>query len=352
MADDNFRSYRNRDPLPRDATDRIGGNDDDPLAELARLIGQSDPYPETRQPDAYKPEPLEDHAAASGEDWAADDQHDEPRAEDDYAPAPSSAPAADTYASYAPQERSYDREPAGGRHFSGPATPFSGFREQADADYRDERVPALRARELPAYATSEVDEDYAEEPEYDEAESDAAGDYYDEPARPRRRGAVVMVMAVLSLAVVGTAGAFGYRAMFGGSVIPSLPPIIKANNGPIKVAPNYGETPGGNSTQPDTVNPGASEKVVSREEQPVSIEPPKAPPRVVSSIPVVPNPSPPAMTVGQPPGATAQNPAPNSPWPKAHRRNPGDQRISTIGPAGIRFANGPIRFASCPGGRT
>ena len=34
---------------------------------------------------------------------------------------------------------------------------------------------------------------------------------------PRRRGGLVTVLAVLALAVVGTAGAFGYRAMFGNS---------------------------------------------------------------------------------------------------------------------------------------
>jgi hypothetical protein len=41
---------------------------------------------------------------------------------------------------------------------------------------------------------------------------------------------VVLVMAIFGLAVVGTAGAFGYRAMFGGSVLPTLPPIAKASN--------------------------------------------------------------------------------------------------------------------------
>ena len=48
-------------------------------------------------------------------------------------------------------------------------------------------------------------------------------------------------MAVLGLAVVGTAGAFAYRAMFGGSVLPTLPPIIKASNGPNKIVPNNGD---------------------------------------------------------------------------------------------------------------
>jgi hypothetical protein len=38
MADNNFRSYRGRD-----AVAPAGAQTDDPLAELARLIGQSEP---------------------------------------------------------------------------------------------------------------------------------------------------------------------------------------------------------------------------------------------------------------------------------------------------------------------
>lgn len=45
MADDNYRSYRSRDP--RDNSNPLAREGAaDPLAELARLIGQSDPYAE------------------------------------------------------------------------------------------------------------------------------------------------------------------------------------------------------------------------------------------------------------------------------------------------------------------
>ena len=43
MADDNFRSYRSRDAAARDESIRAREAVRDPLAELARLIGQSDP---------------------------------------------------------------------------------------------------------------------------------------------------------------------------------------------------------------------------------------------------------------------------------------------------------------------
>ena len=64
-------------------------------------------------------------------------------------------------------------------------------------------------------------------------------------------------------------------------------------------------------------NSGAAETLVPREEQPVSIEPPKTPPRVISTIPVVggQNVAQPGMTVGQAPAGMAPNVQSSSPWP-------------------------------------
>ncbi len=82
-----------------------------------------------------------------------------------------------------------------------------------------------------------------------------------------------------------SAGAFAYRSMFGGSMLPTLPPIIKASDGPNKIVPNTSKA--SPDSQANATTPGAGEKLVSREEQPVDIdEPSKAPPRVVSTIPV------------------------------------------------------------------
>ncbi len=51
MADNNFRAHRGRDPLVRD-DDNSSGRDAayNPLAELARLIGQADPVPDYAYP--------------------------------------------------------------------------------------------------------------------------------------------------------------------------------------------------------------------------------------------------------------------------------------------------------------
>ncbi len=318
MADNNSRADRGRDPLAWDNSRQAAS---DPLAELARLIGQSDSNAETdryqdrhRDPDAGRSHEV---APAPNTDWATEDRYAERdrRGGERYAP---SAPA--PYESYAPQERGYENdEPSGGRFFSGPAATFNGFREEPDAeepDAYDHDAPAaaLPARQSPAYATAEPrDDDYESgQPEYRREETYAADDYYDEAPRARRRSGLVVVMAMLGLVVVGTAGAFGYRAMFGGSVLPTLPPIIKANNGPNKIVP---ESQANSGTQAGATTKGSAENLVSREEQPVNVEPAKAAPRVVATIPIITGQGtlPPGM------GGAGEVPAQNSPspWPAA-----------------------------------
>jgi cell division septation protein DedD len=106
--------------------------------------------------------------------------------------------------------------------------------------------------------------------------------------------------------------------MFGGAILaPSLPPVIKANDAPNKIVPNRSDGQGSASNQAGAATSGAPDKLVSREEQPVAIQPPNAPPRVVSTIPVLPAPG--AAPAGQP-GAVAPAlpavPAPPSAPPK------------------------------------
>ena len=116
---------------------------------------------------------------------------------------------------------------------------------------------------------------------------DYADDYYEEPPRPRQRGGLVVMMAVLGLVIVGTAGAFAYRAMFGTVAFPSLPPIIKASIAPNKIVPSNGDAQADyNRATQAAATQAAADKLVSREEQPVSMEPPKVGSRVVATIPI------------------------------------------------------------------
>jgi hypothetical protein len=100
--------------------------------------------------------------------------------------------------------------------------------------------------------------------------------------------------------------------MFGGAILaPSLPPVIKANDAPNKIVPNRGDAQSAASNPAGASTSGSPDKLVSREEQPVAIQPANAPPRVVSTIPVLPAPAGPP-TAGAPalPAVPAQPSAP------------------------------------------
>jgi hypothetical protein len=300
---------------------------------LARLIGKSDPFADPVPRDTYGDERPDEAAQPPAPEWGAHDSYpDEHRpAEERYVrPPPRNEPLLPSFAPPPQQEHAYEDEPSsGGRFFSGPAARFNGFREDppvfpvaAPADNiryhddaapgspsSDDRPPVLPPRQPPPVFPPAAQEEraLAEIQAAEVGEAYGADDYDDDALRPRRRGGLVVVMAVLGLAVLGTAGAFGYRAMFGGSVLPSLPPIIKAGSGPNKIVPGYGDSHASNSAQTTGANIGSSEKLVSGEEQPVEIqEAPKTASRVISTIPISPNPGPvPPGVSGPSPFATA-----------------------------------------------
>jgi hypothetical protein len=112
-----------------------------------------------------------------------------------------------------------------------------------------------------------------------------ADHYYDDVPGSRWRGRLLVVMAVLALAVL--AGTVAYRAMFGGSVFPALPPIIKAGTGLNNIVRNNSDTRRSDSSQTSITSAGSSEKL-----QPMEIrEAPKAVPGVISTIPISSKPS-------------------------------------------------------------
>ena len=116
-----------------------------------------------------------------------------------------------------------------------------------DTHYRDQpELPVLTGRQSPALAPQAHDDRCeADGQQYDSADdqSYASDEYYEEAPHRRRRNVSIVVIAVLGFAVLGTAGAFGYRAMFGDSALPTLPPIIKAGDGPNKIVPANSDFP-------------------------------------------------------------------------------------------------------------
>ncbi len=161
MADNDFRSYRSRDAMaPRSAATPSRPHSDDPLAELARLIGQSE-APGDYDREARNVPSLD--VPAEGVDWAAEDRYadqSEPaeadydaRGDERYLP----AQQADVVPAYR-AGASYDREaePQLDGQYSPPARSFNGVRDYAlpeRARFRDEQEPVgSLGRQLPGFA--------------------------------------------------------------------------------------------------------------------------------------------------------------------------------------------------------
>jgi SPOR domain len=310
MADNGFRPPR-RDGAARNGASPQRYTTSDPLAELARLIGQSDAHRGFARDNGRQAESYDDSAPAAV-DWGAaeEDYSEQSRADDGYTPQPrqSYRPAPAHSASPLPdnvyEDRSYEDEAeVGARQYArAPAEDPRTARRNAsrqDSHYPDEQQPRnSRAEPLPYIPPAQggylAGAEDAGEPGYEQA---------DEEAPPPRRSGTIVIVAVLGLAVLGTAGALGYRAMFGGSVIPSLPPIIKPGDSPIKIVPQQAQAGATNQTDADAKD--TADQLVNHEEQPVNIQTANPVPRVVTTIPVISNAPDAPLPDSQPPAAAS-----------------------------------------------
>jgi len=171
-----------------------------------------------------------------------------------------------------PSERGKQKKPPSNRHFS-----FNGFPGEASdhppavnklqysvagqrtSPGRGDRQPVLPRPRAPTSLPTVSDDRHAGEMRAVETdETHGAYSFYDGLPSPRWR--LAMVIVVLGLAWLGVASAFSYRAVFeGGAVLPTLPPLVAANNGPKEIVPNYGDARPSNSSQTSS-----SEKFVAR----------------------------------------------------------------------------------------
>ncbi|MBR0872590.1 SPOR domain-containing protein [Bradyrhizobium tropiciagri] len=330
--------YQNR-PFPA-ADDYDGGAypdaaakaESDPLAELARLIGQTDPFgtaskaqpphPLLSRANARPPAAEDDEAPPAGPpSWmqrarreaAAPSppppiEYDEP--EQDYQPsavhplhryaAPPAQPAPEPVAAYQPTQ-AYE-----------PATAFDEEAQQHSAAGQHEQDPSRYDDALYGQLESGQQQDLEREPAYPDDPYAYQG--YEEEPEPRRRSkGLIMVAAVLALGVFGVGGAYAYRT-YVGSPRSGEPPIIKADNTPTKVIPAQAEAP---AKTPDRMAAGdGSEKIVSREETPVDPSTKATGPRVVfPPLNANANPPPPASVQTAPPPpapASANGTLPNN----------------------------------------
>ncbi len=299
MADDNTARFRSNDAYGRGADPQAPASD--PLAELARLIGQNDPFAEfgrdgrpQAQPDTgghsgvqygsypqYDPLPPQPapEPAYRQEDHHQDQHHDpqqdyrqqdyrqdpapqwpEPPRFSDPQPAQNYAhddwPASPAPQAYQPRDP-FPLPPQNPRPVPGFDTPpayadqgHQPYRDphpyQQASDYQPERPsfdapPSFLTADRPGFTQQPFAQGtppvYPTAPEAGAMPAPHDDGFYDDAPRGGRRKGLLTVAAVLALAVVGTASAVGYRNFFGGSSSSSPPPVIRASSEPSRVAP-------------------------------------------------------------------------------------------------------------------
>jgi hypothetical protein len=294
----------------------------DPLAELARLIGQTDPFAMGRanvkaqpqatqryqppqyqpqqqyQPEQYEPEPEApagpppwmQRANARSQQGAPQPQYDD---EPDYQPAP-----------VHPLQRfgAQQAAPAPQQH--------AQYQYEEGPQYAEEPQPDPSRYDDALYGQIESGQNYQRDPAYPDDPYAYQG-YDEEPEQPRKRGGMITVAAVLALAVLGTGGAFAYRS-FMGSPRSGEPPIIKADPNPTRVVPAQADNA---LKAPDRMTFGdGNEKIVPREETPVDVNARSGPRVVFPPLNQNTNPPPPASvaTSAPPPPGAANGTLPNN----------------------------------------
>lgn len=308
------------------------GGESDPLAELARLIGQSESsgiigranLQVPRRATAPEPDPAPDdfdqEPPAGPPAWLqrANRNASPPPVHDDEPDYPNSVHPLQRYsgARAAPEPEEYDETP---RYADAPDPS-----RYDDALYGQINDGLQHHEDEQAY----TDDRYAFEEGYDDGASDEL---------PKKRGGIFTVVVVLALAVVGTGAAFAYRT-YAGAPRSGEPPIIKADTSPTKIVPASSD---GITKVPDRLAAGdAVEKIVPREEAPVDVA--KAAPRVVFP-PFNPNSNASASPNAAPAGIPGSNSA-NGTLPNSEPR-----KIKTLAVKGEQPDGAAVPVTSAPG---
>ncbi|MFL5021177.1 MAG: SPOR domain-containing protein [Microvirga sp.] len=225
---------------PQSQPASVGRND--PLAELARIVGQDDPF----------------------QSILANDGSARPRQQ--------GSSIDDLFAVR-------DTMPQTAREM--PARAAHGGHVASSIDHGSYPRSHVRSPE-PAYAPQDQDaygnEAYAQDYYADQAGHYAEQDYdqsqdYAPVEKGRSRKGMIAIAAVVGAVVLGGGGA--YLASGSSAVTGGAPPLVKANNEPTKVQPqNPGgvEIPNQNKQIYERANQNTATKVVNREEQPVDVQ--------------------------------------------------------------------------------
>lgn len=254
MADNTYqRGNRPADPYGRSSSP--AGQPPDPLTELARLIGQNDPFADT-----VRGTPGDQSRQGN---WSDPGGRDPQYSNAGYGRSaqPSFNPDQQVKrARYSSEEEQYYRDHPGGQDYG---------QQYLHPEQRYEPDPRGYDRSMRG-GERYSDQEFADGPYFDERGHDQGGDTFDERPVARRRGGLIAVAAIVGLVVIGIAGAFAYRAFFGA---PGQAPVIRADNSPNKVVPagQGSDASSGKQIYDRFADRGQNERIVSREEQPVDM---------------------------------------------------------------------------------
>jgi sporulation related protein len=267
--------------------DAAGRAENDPLAELARLIGQTDPLaanPPKPQPAPHPlqpaPHPLQSRANVRAQSY-------QPQLEEEEVDLPAGPPPwmqrtrheVAPPQQYAAPSQDYEEpniQPSAvhplhryaTQHTAAPAAP--AYHEELPLDEPAQEADPSRYDDALYGRIEAGEQDFQREAAYPDDPYAYQSEAYeeDEPPPRKRSSGMMTVGAVLALAVVGTGAAFAYRT-YVGSPRSGEPPIIKADNSPTKVMPAQPDSAG---KAPDRMASGnGMEKLISREETPVDV---------------------------------------------------------------------------------
>jgi hypothetical protein len=342
--------YQDR-PFP--SADQARG-EGDPLAELARLIGQNEPMakPAPRplqsranvRPQQYHPPEEDLDAPPSPPSWMQRARHETPPPppplplpEQEYDDEPEYRQPQPVHPlhRYSAQQAPAHQAPPAQDYYDPPQT----YADQRYADepqqYDDEPQQDPSRYDDALYGRLETGEhDYQRDPAYPDDPYAYQGEYEEEEPAPKKKrsSGLMTVAAVLALAVVGTGAAFAYRT-FVGSPRSGEPPIIKADNSPTKVMPAPSDA--GSGKNPDRLLSGdGGERLVSREETPVDVNSRSGAPRVV--FPQL------NQNANPPPAASVSPSAPMQAVATGTMPNNEPRRIKTLAVKGDAADNGGL----------
>jgi hypothetical protein len=226
---------------------------DEPLAGLARLIDQA---VNGLASDPRRPKPAEtarELNLTAQDGYAASDVLQEPNKAQSFTAGPIN----------------HEFDPLGDPSDDGryePSSHADGLRQSRSASYEHEPQWHPDAEDL------QVDSLDGGNDENEDQSQDTPDGYEDDSNWPRRRK--IIVAAVLALALLGTGGLFGYRALFADSIVRSPPSIIKAEGSPNKIIPASRDSQGTVSRQSYADNGVSNERLGARKESPLDVPAP------------------------------------------------------------------------------